>query len=266
MKLHELLAAESGVTKVYDELLGESEKVFAKPAHFTKIVTDKHYFDATEASKLDTSEVTDMVTTVDERLSYFFGRPFTNCIDTILQKDATNANAVADLVVSGQTLAYKVPAITLLAWEKRFEGLRKLLLAIPTHQPGVEWEDDSDTGYKVSKGVKTFTTKKTMKPVVLHAESVHHPAQVEKVFEDVPIAEITKTTYSGMWTSLQKADALARLDALHIAIKQARQRANRTDVVKHKVGESLARFILKGPAADKLQSATDEVEASGSIG
>lgn len=258
MKLHELLAAESGVTKVYDEMLSESEKVFGKPTHFLRIVTDKHFFDAADAAKLDSHEVTDMVTTVDERLNYFFGRPFVNCIDTILQKDATNAKATADVVINGRVLAKDIPAITLLAWEKRFEGLRKLMLTIPTHQPGVEWHDDVDTGYKVSKGTRANQSKKTMKPVILHEATVEHPAQVEKVFEDVPVADIVKTTYSSMWTSLQKSNALARLDALHIAIKQARQRANRAEVVKTKVGHSLADFILKGPSADQLQAASEE--------
>jgi len=77
------------------------------------------------------------------------------------------------------------------------------------------------------------------------------------VFEDVPVASVTKTVWSGMWTSRQKADALARLDTLLIAIKKARQRANRTEVLKPRAGKVLADWILKGPEADDL-SGSDE--------
>lgn len=251
--MHELLAAETNVNAVYNAMLEETFKVLEKPEHFTRVTATKEHFNTDEAH-LNVTETKDMVTTVSDRLNYFFGRPFINMVDTSLQKDATNQVAKADLIVDGQTLLTAIPATALLAWESKFDALRRVLLKVPTLPSGPLWEeDDQENGlWRTAEPQVSFTTRKTMKPVELSPATKEHPAQVDKVFEDVPIAKVTKTTWSGMWTSKQKADALARLDALLIAIKKARQRANRTDVLKPKAGKVLADFILKGPQADDL--------------
>lgn len=258
-KMHELLAAETNVNAVYNAMLEETLKVLEKPDHFTRVVAAKEFFN-TEESHLNQTETKDMVTTVTDRLGYFFGRPFINMMDTSLQKDATNQIAKADLVVNGEVLLKEVPATALLAWESKFDALRRVLLKVPTLPPGPVWEEDpnEDNLWRTKEPQVTFTTKKTMKPVILHEATKEHPAQVEKVFEDVPVAKVTKTVWSGMWTSSQKADALARLDTLLIAIKKARQRANRTEVLKPKAGQILANFILRGPEADDLSAADDD--------
>ena len=252
-KMHELLAAETNVNAVYNAMLDETFKVLEKPEHFTRVVATKEFFDTAE-SHLNQTETKDMVTTVSDRLTYFFGRPFINMMDLSLQKDATNQVAKADLIVNGSVLLKGVPATALLAWESKFDALRRVLLKVPTLPPGPVWEeDDQENGlWRTAEPQVTFTTKKTMKPVELSPATKEHPAQVDKVFEDIPVAKVTKTVWSGMWTSRQKADGLARLDALLIAIKKARQRANRTEVLKPKAGQILARFILNGPGADDL--------------
>lgn len=259
-KMHELLAAESNVTGVYNAMTEETFNVLGKADHFTRTVTAKTYFNE-EDTKLNETTTKDITTTVSDRLGYFFGRPFQNMIDTALQKDATNQVAKANLIVEGKTLLEDVPATALLNWETKFDALRKMLLKIPTLQPGLVWvEDENENLWKTDEPVVSFQTKKTMVPVELSPATEKHPAQVDKIFEDIPVARIEKTTWSGMWTSKQKADALARLDTLLVAIKKARQRANRTDVVKVRAGKILADFILKGPEADSLTGADTEEE------
>jgi hypothetical protein len=257
-KMHELLAAEANVNAVYNAMVEETFKVLDKGDAFTKTVTKKEFFNEAD-SHLNTIETKDKTTTVDERLGYFFGRAFAGAIDLGLQKDSTNQVAKADVVVDGNKILTGIPATALLSWESRFEALRRMLLKVPTLPHGPIWEEDEqECLWKTSEPVVSFTTKKTMKPVILHEATKEHPAQVKEVFEDVPVARIEKTTWSGMWTSKQKADALARLDALLIAIKKARQRANRTEVVKAKAGKVLADFILKGPQADDLSGDDSE--------
>src|SRR5258708_7249877 len=258
-KMHELLAAEANVVSVYNAMLEETFKVFEKPEHFIKATATKKHLDESEAN-LDTTETKDITTTVEERLNYFFGRSFVNMVDLSLQKDTTNQAAKANVVVNGVTLLRDIPATALLSWENKFDALRRMLLKVPTLQPGPVWVyDEHEQLYRTAAPNVTFTTKKTMKPVVLHEATKEHPAQVDKVFEDVPVARVEKTVWSGMWTSKKKADALARLDTLLIAIKKARQRANRTEVVKVQAGKILADFVLKGPEADAL-TGTDEAE------
>lgn len=251
-RMHELLASETNVKAVYNAMLEESLKVFDTPAHFAKTVESIVHFDTTE-SHLDTTKTKEIVTTVSDRLRYFFGRPFVNAIDLTLQKDLTNQSSTSDLVVNGTTVATGVPAVTLLTWEGQFEALRALLLKVPTLQAGPVWvEDESQDLWRTADPVTTFLTKKVMVPVVLVAATKEHPAQVDKVFEDQPVAKKQVTAWSGMWTSRQKADALARLDSLIIATKKARQRANRAKVVQSHVAAKLANFILQGPEADAL--------------
>jgi hypothetical protein len=91
--------------------------------------------------------------------------------------------------------------------------------------------------------------------VTLSHATKEHPAQVEKVGEQVNVGKITETVYSGMWTSAQKADILNRVEALLRAFKKARQRANRVDIKDVRAGRKLAEFILSGPTSEKL---TDE--------
>jgi hypothetical protein len=257
-KLHELLAAESSVAAAYNTIAAETLKVFGKPDHFTKQTESISYFDEGD-KKLDQSATKDNVTTVDERINYTFGRAFSSYIDLLAQKDRTNQTAKADVIVNGQVIIKDAPATSLLTLEARLGESRKQLEAIPTLQPGPVWiEDKSESMWKVEEPTVTFRTKKTMRPVVLVPATPQHPAQVEKIMEDVPVAKIEKVTWSGMWTSKQKSDALARLDALTVAVKKARQRANRADVVPVQVGGAIAKFILTGPESEALTGVDTE--------
>ena len=93
-----------------------------------------------------------------------------------------------------------------------------------------------------------------MRPVVLVLPTKEHPAQVEKIVEDVPVARIERTMWSGMWTSKKKQDILARLDVLIVSIKKARQRANRADLHPIKIGKIISQFLLHGPKSEELDN------------
>lgn len=258
-KLHELLAAEANVAAQANAIAEETLKVFGRPEAFIRTTTSVHHF-AEEDQRLDVTETKELTTTVESRLAYGFGRPWTNHLDLLASKDRTNQEAKADVVVNGAVLLTGVPATFLLALEKHLADARKRLEAAPTLQAGVPWEwSEVDHLYIAGEPQVSFRTRKTVRPIIMAEATKEHPAQVQAISEDVPIARIEKLLASGMWTSAQKADALARLDALLVAVKKARQRANRADVVPMKVGQILARFILAGPAADKLtdQDSTD---------
>ena len=247
-KLHEIIAAEPNVTATFNAMREETLKVFDKPTHFLKTVTQRSYFDAADAAKLDTIETKDIITTVRERLDYLFKRSFTNYLDIQLQKDATNQIAKADIIINGKPIAKDVPATMLLQLEKELKAIRDLLLKAPTLQPGPVWVEDAGEGLFVTQEPKITTiTKKTMKPVVLVEATDKFPAQVEKVNEDVAIAKVSERVWSGMLTSTVKAEILDRVDTLLVAAKKARQRANGTEVVQGKIGSLIAEFILNGP-------------------
>src|ERR1041384_104506 len=112
-KLYELLAAEASVAGAHQTIHLETLKVLDKPEHFVRTETNVSYFDEVD-QKLNTSETKASTTTVDDRLSYSFGRPFVNYVDLLVQKDRTNQEARADVVVNGQVLLKDIPSTALL--------------------------------------------------------------------------------------------------------------------------------------------------------
>lgn len=248
-KLHELLAAESSVTAQHNIISGETVSVFNKPEHFLRSTTEISYF-AEADQQLDTSETKAHVTSVDDRLEYSFGKAFVSYIDLLAQKDRTNAESRADVMINGKIFLNDLPATALLTLENRLAQKRDELKVIPTLQPGPVWVEDKQEGmWRTDEPRVTFRSKKTVRPIVMSPATEHHPAQITSVSEDIPVAKISQTVWSSMWTSQQKHDALSRLDELLIAIKKARQRANNAEICSIHVGKTIADFVLRGQGA-----------------
>ena len=249
-KLHEILAVESGLQttakKTNEETIGTFRK---KDEHFVETVTEVRHF-SEEDQKLDTTETKAMVTTVVDKLLYNAGANV-KAIDAYLQKEATNQHATADLMVDDVVLAIAVPATVLLGLETKLTELRAVYDAIPTLAPGPTWVEDRDRRahggvYKAADPDVTFRTRRVLKPIVMSPATKEHPAQVQAVQEDTPVARIVKHHRSGMLTSAQKSDLLGRIDKLLRATKRARQRANTAEVVKGEIGRKLFDFIHAG--------------------
>lgn len=244
-KMHELLAVEASVAANLQRDIDETLKTFGRGEAFRKTTKSKVYF-AEDEQRLNTSEVTELTTTVQDRLKWFSGHA-TKFFDLVLQKDKTNQAANADLEVDGKVIATNVPATTLLMLESKLQEVRKVVDATPTLPSTVRWVRDENEGLWVTADpVVTFTTKKVAKPVVLYEATKEHPAQVKEVSEDVPVAKITQTTWAGLLTATEKATLLGRLDTLLQAVKKARQRANTADVVKADIGKTLFTYLFDG--------------------
>lgn len=252
-KLHEILAVESGLQSAAKKINEETIKTFGKKdEHFVETVRTVAHF-AEEDTKLDTTETKTMVTTVFDKLIYNTG-PNVKALDAYFQKEATNQKATADLVVDDHPLATGVPATVLLGLETKLAELRTVYEAIPTLAPGPTWVPDMDRrkqggAYRSEHPDVTFRTKKTIRPLVMSPATEHHPAQIQAVPEDIPIAKITTQHWSGMITSAQKSDLLGRIDKLLRATKRARQRANSTEAEKGSIGKKLFDFIHAGIVA-----------------
>lgn len=246
-KLHEVLAVEQGLQTAAKKINEETIRTFGKKdEHFVETTRTVIHF-ADEDEKLNTSETKAMVTCVFEKLLY---NQVSNirALDAYLQKEATNQKASADLVVGDQTLATAVPATVLLGLETKLAELRAVYEAIPTLAPGPTWESDLEARsaggvYRAAAPDVTFRTRKTVKPIVMAPATREHPAQVQAISEDVPVARITTTHKSGMITSAQKSDLLERVDRLLRAVKRARQRANNTEVERRNIGKVLFDYL-----------------------
>ncbi len=242
--LHELLAVEGDLDGAHKKILEETRTTFTKRSdHFMgqhrvlemfvedgiKYPEEHKAIDTTVQAKLDHMKKTEV--------RYF---------DAILQKEATNQTATADLIVDGTTIGLALPATFLLGMETRFKHLRTAYEVIPTLQPGIEWVKDESQGegiYKTSRPSEKLKTETIIEAVVLYEATKDHPAQIKEVSNVKTVGKYSQTTWSGMITPAEKSSLLGRIDKLIRAFKQARQRANTTEVVKRSIGAELFAFI-----------------------
>lgn len=245
-KLHELLAVESQLDGTAKKIIEETKTTFSKKAdHFQGFIRRYEPYMEGKENELPSEEKA-MVTTVDKKLEYSF-ESIVAWLDAVLQKERTNQDAKASIEIDGVVIATDVPATFLLGLESKLKDVRDIVDAIPTLQPGIIWELDETVGkgvYRMKRDSERIRTQKVMKAVVLYEATDKHPAQVKEVTEDVAIGKYVESHWSGMLSPAQKSDMLARVDTLLRAVKQARQRANNTDVVNAHIGKSLMEYIL----------------------
>jgi hypothetical protein len=252
-KLHELLAVEGDLEGLFKKILAETIVTFTKREdHFKGAHRKLEMLDARRAGEND-EEFFALTTTVADKLDYT-SKPCIRYIDAILQKEATNQEAKADLIVDGETITEQLPATFLLGMESRLAKIREVYAKIPTLSPGVTWELDPDKGKNVFRSKNpetTFKTEKKFKVQVLYeakfpkeGESGQSlPAQVEKIPETENVGRYTRTLWSGMMSTAEKSEKLARIDRLIRAVKKARQRANMQEQVKVTIGKKLFDYI-----------------------
>ena len=247
-KLHELLAVEGDLEGVAKRILQETGSVFRnKPNLFNGYHKELRMFDE-DRQQDNTSETQNVTTTVPDRLEYTMEH-LVKYWDAIYQKERTNQNACADLVVNGETIATDVPATFLLGMETRLKQLRQAVEQAPTLQPGVEWVPAPEQGPHIHRTYdreERFKTEKTFNHKVLYEATQHHPAQIERWEENRNVGKYLTQTWSGAISSAKKQQYIDRVDQLIRAVKKARQRANTEPVVTENIGEKFASFIMGG--------------------
>lgn len=243
-KLHETLAVESALEATANKLTKESLHTLSKETLFKGAHRRLEMFDAANKNA-ETDEHQELTTTVAENLDYLV-KPISKYWNAVLQKDATNQVAVADLIVEGNTVAEKVPATFLLGMETKLRDLRKVYEAIPTLPPGVSWipsEQDREGVFKAAHETIQLKTEKDPEYRVVYEATPEHPAQIERVDRTSNVGRYVTTHVNGMMTPLEKAQRIERLDNMLRAVKQARMRANNTQVVKREIGKDILDYI-----------------------
>lgn len=247
-KLHEVLAVQADLEGTAKKVSQEAITTFTKRAdHFQGHHKSLEMF-AEERSQEEkgAEDHKAIVTTVDKKLEYIWkavGKHF----DAILQKERTNQDARADLIVDGVVIMEGLPATFLLAMETKLKDLRAVYEAAPTLAPGIDWEDDPAAEMSGVFRMKHPETKhkqeKTIKHKVLVDPTEHHPAQIEKWTENLNVGTFITQRQCSMITPAKKSEYLGRIDKLIRACKRARQRANNTEIVKMKVASKIREFI-----------------------
>jgi len=202
----------------------------------------RNYQPLQEGGENFADEITILASTVNAELSQALSS-FSQWMDAAVQKETTNRETAADIIIGEETIVENLPAPALLNLESKLGEIRKIYAAIPTNDPAEQWKWDEQSECYISNPRTTYKTKKTPRAHIAYEATPEHPAQVQVFNEDVRVGEWTTVIQSGMLTPRDKRRLLARLDTLARAVKQARQRANDIDAVNITVAEKLFAFI-----------------------
>jgi hypothetical protein len=160
-------------------------------------------------------------------------------------KDEANCRAKADIVVDGHKLAEHVPAQTLLTLERLWRSVKSCVTNLPTLDPTLDWSESTVKDVWKHGPVKKNRTTKKMHGVTLHEGNDKHPPQVQAVTEDVVIGQYLTTMFSGAIQSDAKSMLLDRIDKIIVAVKQAREEANRVEVSEARM-DKMVKYALYG--------------------
>jgi flagellar biosynthesis chaperone FliJ len=253
-KLHAVLAVDRDLENTAKKIVEEATNTFTKKSErffaFDKRL--KMFDEKREGEENAFHDSREMVTTVVEKLDYV-AEHLIRHLDALAQKERTNQDARADVVLPNKRVLLKnVPATLLLSLESRLITWRKMYESIPTLQPGIKWVLDADMGngiYKEATGQIKSKTEKTIRHKVLYEATKEHPAQIEKWNEDIPVGQYITLMWSGMVSSAKKSELLKRIDEMIAAVKQARTIANSTEVIEFNVGEAIFNYIHNGASS-----------------
>jgi hypothetical protein len=248
-KLHEILAVEGDRAKAAQKVLTEARHVFSSKHNlFTGAHRRLEMFSEERKQEEASAEVMQRVTeTVPSKLAYIT-KALATYWDLVLLKEATNQRAEAELII-GDVVLGKLPATWLLGMESKLGQLRDVLDVVPTWPAGHDWQADTSMGthiYKAADPKRSRREEKTMESKVLYDATKEHPAQIEKWMANHVVGMYTDTAWTGTVSPAVKSEMLERCDKVLRAVKKARQRANRTDVVKNKVSKRLIGYIFTG--------------------
>lgn len=245
-QLHAVLAVEGDLAGMSKKILEETRKTFSRADLFTGTIKTLKMNDESRANEESAGgDRHALATTVQARLDYT-ADAVTRYLDAYWQKERTNQDAVASVIVDGTAILEDVPVCVLLGLEKRLHELRAVYEVIPTLDQGIEWVEDSDAGkniWKTKYPLVRAKTEKSLTVVSLAAATEHHPEQVQAMNREKNVGVFTTNTISGMMTSAQKSKLIGKVDQLIQAVKQAKTRANNTEVVEGGIGKKLFNFI-----------------------
>lgn len=170
-------------------------------------------------------------------------RSWSDLFDLTLTLDAGNCVAAADVSAEDKVFA-AVPVTTLLFLEKQLTDIKAFVTKLPTLDPAETWEQDPAQDMYRTPPHATTRTKKVQKAIVMYDATPQHPAQTQLVTEDVIAGDWTQVNYSTRLSMREKNEMLVRVDALVVAVKTARERANAAEVDKRQIGKDMLAYVF----------------------
>lgn len=243
MKQHELLAVEQELKVAAQRATAKARTTFSNAEGLLGEI--KVYEPLEDDGQQFPPIRRELVTTVSAELTEMWDAA-SKFLNATIAKETTNQGTNADIVIDEEVILSDLPATALLNLEGRLGELRVVLDAIPTNDPSKRWTWDADNGYWVAAPQVAYKTEKVMDSYVAYEATEHHPAQVQVFNKDVRVGQWTTHLQSGMISPVAKKNLMARIDALIMAVKAARQRANDTDVWERDIAGPIFEYLFSG--------------------
>lgn len=249
VSLHALISQRKHATTAHADMLKNLSGIFTKPDAFLfgSVVTITAH-DASRTSEFNKVTHKALTTTCKEELA--LAKPsFAAILNATFFQDFANNSATADIIIDGQTIASSVPAVTLLAVERELTRFLEVFSKCPTHRPGTSWKPKETAAlqgvWEAEHPAIEKKGEKVVKPFVLSQATEHHPAQVDKMTTDVPVADVVTIEETGTLSPREKADIITRVNKLLLATQEALTRANSNTVeLPPGIGPALANYVL----------------------
>lgn len=164
--------------------------------------------------------------------------------DITATKDFGNTHARADVVIGGEVIISAAPATFLLSMEKQLADVLTFVEKLVELDPSEDWSYDDNTGLSKTGATQAHRTRKVPQVLTLSPATEHHPAQVQAIQVDQVVGHWHTIKFSGAIPRTKKRELAARVEKLLRAVKQARERANMTPVVKQKAGAALLAYVF----------------------
>lgn len=241
-KLHQLLAVAQGTKQRAQQSLTKFYHAVQKPEPFSGIV--KTYRPKDEDGEQLPGEGVRVQRDAATLLAEVIGelKPMYSIVGDI---DRTNQAAMASVEIEGRVILADVPVSTLLWLEKQLADLRTVLGALPTLNQEHTWAKDPATDVWTTPERVTARAKKIPRNHEKAPATDKHPAQVEVYYEDVNVGTWHTKILSGGMPAAEVKTLQKRLEVLRDAVKDARERANATDVERFDASPVLD-FLLQG--------------------
>lgn len=231
MKLHHVLAVESGIKHKAAEKLTAIYKAFQKPDAFNGHVKtfaprfdadNQHFENLPDDRKNVQQHVGEAMKIIREQHVELW--------DLAFKRDVTNCIAKADVVVDGNVILKQAPVTYLLWLGHQLDDLHAEVKKIPTLDPAEKWKHDKEQNLFATDVSEQVRTKKVQVPLVLAPATDKHPAQVKEITEDIRTGNWKTIKYSSAMPTDERDAILARVEKLQNAVKQAKETANSVDV------------------------------------
>lgn len=191
-----------------------------------------------------------IITTVGEKLDYLV-ESSTEYIDALFAQEATNAAnvALAELIVDDESWGI-FSSLELLRLKSFLENgdFKSVYQMIPVRSDSIPWEKCTHEMYSDREGIYQTPLQEAINQTTEKESYILPDPNINKLGEGksytpqvanrstkVVLGKGTIQNFSGQWSQRQKAEALRRIDRLHVAVIEALKRANDCDIIESKL-------------------------------